>query len=83
MLYRILTENKNKRMIKIIVAVFFKCFTLLEGIGVWNRKEEPALVVEIETDDRAKVIEVATSIKRYNDQEAVMIQEVHNSAWFV
>lgn len=83
MLYRILTENKNKRMVAIIVAMFFKGFTLLEGTGFWNRKAEPTLVVEIETDDKAKVVEAATSIKQHNEQEAVMIQEVHNSAWFV
>jgi hypothetical protein len=85
MLYRILTEDKNRTETVATMEKYFpKGFTLLPGaIGVWNGAREFSLVFEIQTDDGVNVILAAEEIKRANAQESVLVQRVPMEAIFV
>lgn len=84
MLYRILTEDKNRQEIASIVSKRFDGFTLLAGQGYWKGLAENALAIEIESaEDNATVFALADEIKRYNKQEAVLVQTLASTATLV
>lgn len=82
-MYRILTENKNKDQILDLVSVYFDGFTVFEGIGYWKTLKEDNLTIEIETDDKEKVYELASLIKNNNHQEAILVQKIHTEVNFI
>lgn len=55
MLYRIITENKNKTDICRIVSLSFNDFTVYETIGYYNGKQESSLVIEIDIFDTIRL----------------------------
>ena len=76
MLYRILTENKDRPGIESIVAQHTNAFTTYTATGFWHRHREPSLVIEV---DAAKAFEptaraIAQEIKVANEQESVALQ---------
>lgn len=82
MLYRIITENKNKRIIESIIKQDFDCFTLVLAEGCWDNKIENSLIIEIQGakyhENRVK--RLAAKIKLENDQEKVLIQYFENKS---
>ena len=87
MLYRILTENKNRQVVEDIVSAEFPGFTIIEAMGYWNGVRELSLIIEIDTDGNEfkgmTVTRIAEMIKRHNQQESVMIQAVMTQNKFV
>jgi uncharacterized membrane-anchored protein YitT (DUF2179 family) len=83
MLYRILTELKNKENVAAIMSRYFDGFSLIEATGYWKLHREQSLIVEVETDELDKVSSAASKIKKHNCQEAVLIQQLANHAWYV
>lgn len=84
MLYRIFTENKNKAKVESIVAEHFPGFTIYEADGYWNGMEEKSLVIEIMTDrPLGRIHDIASAIKLVNKQEAVLVQAIYCTKWFV
>ena len=86
MLYRILTENKNREAVEDIVSTEFPGFTIIEATGYWNGVREESLIIEIDAGNEIKgmtVTRIAEMIKRHNQQESVMIQAVMTQNKFV
>lgn len=86
MLYRILTENKNREAVEDIVSAEFPGFTIIEATGYWNGVREESLIIEIDAGNEIKgmtVTRIAEMIKRHNQQESVMIQAVMTQNKFV
>ena len=86
MLYRILTEDKNKAQVMEIVSEFFDGYTVLSAVGVWNRQVEASMIIEIDSNglhDGKSVEEIARRIKVLNKQEAVLIQRIKSRALLV
>jgi len=82
MLYRIITEKKNKEKIVKIVNQYFDGFTIIESIGYWQGQSENSLVIEIDSigtdyNQIARINNIATQIKSENNQEAVLVQIIH------
>ncbi len=76
MFFRLVTENKNyDRTIK-LVQRFFTGFTILKGIGFWNRQKEDCLIIEVSGATKKDIMFLAEQIKLQNNQEAVMIQQI-------
>ena len=82
MIYRILTENKNRQGIENILNRRFSGYTIIESTGYWETKRENSLIVEIDSLDqhestvRISVYSTAREIKNYNGQESVLVQEI-------
>ena len=74
MTYRLYTEACGN--VAEIVSQYFEGFTLFEVRGYWKGKAEKTAVVEIVTQNRAKVYELARTIKELNKQESVLIVPV-------
>lgn len=83
MLYRILTEDKNRDDIGKLVSRYFPAFSLFTGQGFWKGTPEHSLCIEIDTDDDSKkygaVRHIAETIKIKNHQDAVMIQKIETA----
>ena len=90
MVYRIYTENKNKAEVAEIVSRYFEGFTMYEGEGYWEGKPEPALIIEVLSDNEAtsfinksRINAIAKRVKLLNDQQAVLCQEIANNNWLI
>jgi hypothetical protein len=83
MLYRIQTENKNLGKVEELCKQFFEGFTIIKGEGFWKLTKENTLIIEVETDWKARVEKLAKAIKDVNSQEAVMLTELANTSWLV
>ena len=85
MLYRIYTENKNQKEIEKIVGKDFEGFTIFKAKGFWRLQAEKSLIIEIESPGigKEKVNKLAKKIKKANEQEAVLVQEIKNNNWLV
>lgn len=80
MLYRILTEDKNREGIINIVKKHFDGFTLIPTIGYWEGTKENSLIIEINIPlDRNSfmILVVANQIKVLNQQQAVLVQKIN------
>jgi len=81
MLYRIFTEDINRKQVEGIVGSKYIGYTLLNATGVWNGQKEKSLIVEIITEkpEPKKVRWIAEKIKSHNNQEAVLIQTLKDN----
>ena len=90
MVFRICTEYKNPELIKRILDSQFDCYTCISSVGVWKRKQEKAVTIEIAVlpvpgvpysdvvdTFRSAVYETAETIKATNNQEAVLVEEIN------
>ena len=86
MIYRICTENKNQQEIRQWCNLYFKCYSMREGIGAWNGEVEQSLTIEIDDIGQPQpqlenhVLMVAHAIKALNRQEAVLIQRIRSDS---
>lgn len=81
MLYRVFTEDKNRRGIKRICNRLFNGYTLYPAQGVWKGIPERSLCIEVSSSGQKgyvglRVKTAAEDIKVLNKQEAVLIQKV-------
>jgi len=83
MLIRICTENKNRAQVGLLVDKYFNCYSLFQGVGMWNGQVEHSLLIEIAVDDtddepmaKTAALDLAREIKFLNEQEAVLIEFV-------
>lgn len=72
--YRIYTEDLGN--IPEIVSQYFEGFTVFEAVGYWKGKREKTSVVEVITNERVKVYEMARTLKELNRQENVLVVPV-------
>lgn len=82
-MYRIMTEDTNRRGIQQILSQHFTAFTVFPALGCWKGKQERSLVIELSGVKRRDVIRAAQEIKERNKQDAVLVQRVAESAALV
>jgi len=82
MLYKIYVGSNNetkkledKKAIA-IASKHFEGFTCQNASGFWKGTAEKTLIIEIETDDKKKVIELAEELKTALFQEAVAVAKI-------
>ena len=85
MLFRISTEDKNRQGIEREVSRFFPGFTVYTAAGFWQGTKEASLIIEIDTDKSKEglIVSVARTIKRINQQQAVLVQKFLNNSKFI
>jgi len=77
-MYRILTERKNVDLVKRTIGMLGLDYTVYYGDGSWHGCPEASMSIELDnvTSDDAR--RAATTIKRINGQEAVLLQKIHS-----
>lgn len=72
MTYHIHTETRSN--LPEIIDRYFGSFTLTPSTGYWKGVAEPSTTIEITTDDRKRVWQLAQAIRTENHQEAVLVE---------
>jgi len=90
-LYRIITQNKNRSEIITMLRRHFDGFTIYRATGYWKDTIEPALIIELddigdytaqneytfrEDGFGREVEEVVKQIKTMNKQDCVLLQQI-------
>ncbi|HOC97887.1 MAG TPA: hypothetical protein PKK80_02510 [Bacilli bacterium] len=82
MLYKIYVGSNNttkKLEAKKAIAIaskYFEGFTCQNANGFWKGLSEKTLIIEIETDNKKKVIELAEELKVSLYQEAIAVAKI-------
>ena len=82
MLYKIYVGSNNttkKLEAKKAIAItgkYFEGFTCQNANGFWKGLSEKTLIIEIETDNKKKVIELAEELKEALYQEAIAVAKI-------
>jgi len=78
--YYIGSNNKTGRLEdkKAIKAISdqFEGFTAFKGLGYWQGKSEKTLIVEIETENKNKVLLLAKRLAKTLNQQAIGVLQV-------
>lgn len=77
-IYKVYTENKNRKFIEKLFNEEFSGFTIYEAIGYWQGHKEKSLVIEIISSSSAapvKLAKIAKAICGYNEQDTVLVSE--------
>jgi len=83
-MYRILTEDKNRRDIyNILNSLHIEGFTCIKGTGSWHGVRENCLAIDLVDVPIAEVLMVARAIKEWNKQESVLVLEIKSTSTFV
>jgi hypothetical protein len=75
--YRIYTEEKNKRDIVRLAARQFENFTLQPTIGYYQGKPEKSIVIEFVGASERSVTRLALRIQKMNGQKSVLVMKVN------
>jgi hypothetical protein len=75
-IYRIYTEEKNKKSIVDQVARQFESFTLQPTLGYYRKKAEKSIVIEIVGAKSSEINRLAKRIRTMNGQKSVLVLEV-------
>ena len=79
-IYRIYTEQKNKREIVRLAGKQFESFTLQPTLGYYKRKGEKSIVIEIIGAGKKSVQQLAKRIRKMNGQRSVLILSLRGQA---
>jgi len=77
-IYKLYTENKNRRFIEQMCNEEFDGFTVYETTGYWAGQKERSLVIEVLSSSAAipvKLAKIAKAICGYNKQDTVLVSE--------
>ena len=75
MLYRLYTEDINRRKVEVLVAKYFEGFTIIPATGYWQLKREQTIIIDIEGEEGnligcyESVKSLCNDIKHLNKQE--------------
>ncbi len=79
-IFRIYTEEKNKRDILRLVEKAFDNFTLQPTLGYYKGEPEKSIVIEIVGAREPAVKEMALKIRKMNGQKSVLIIKLRGQA---
>lgn len=79
-IFRIYTEEKNKRDIVRLAGKAFDNFTLQPTLGYYKGRPEKSIVIEIVGAREAAVRELARRIRKMNGQKSVLIMKLRGQA---
>ena len=80
LIYRLYTEDKNKREILRLVAKQFQSFTLQPTLGYYRGKHERSIVIEIVGAAKRDVNAIARVIGAMNGQKSVLVLTLQGQA---
>jgi hypothetical protein len=78
-IYRIYTEDKNKREILRLTGRRFESFTVQPTTGYYRGKRERSIVLEIVDAQPRQINALAEQLRRMNGQKSVLILKTRGS----
>jgi hypothetical protein len=75
-IYRIYTEEKNKKAIVNLIGTQCDSFTLQPTLGYYQGKAEKSIVIEIVGSTAVKIKRLADRIRKMNGQQSVLILRI-------
>jgi hypothetical protein len=75
-IYRIYTEEKNKKAIVNLIGRQCDSFTLQPTLGYYRGKAEKSIVIEIVGSTAVKIKRLADRIRKMNGQQSVLILRI-------
>ncbi|MCK5608859.1 hypothetical protein KAR91_43705 [Candidatus Pacearchaeota archaeon] len=76
-LYRICTENKNySAILDRLDSQFPDGYTIINANGAWQGQREKSLIIEIVSEYPNGIGKLAYWLKKYNEQDTVMLQVI-------
>jgi hypothetical protein len=75
-IYRIYTEEKNKKTIVNLIGRQCDSFTLQPTLGYYQGKAEKSIVIEIVGSTAVKIKRLADRIRKMNGQQSVLILRI-------
>ena len=89
MLYRLYTEDINRREVEVLVAKYFEGFTITPATGYWQLKREQTIIIDI-VGEEGNLIDcfqdikrLCEEIKKLNKQESILILSIPTTASFL
>lgn len=84
-LYRVCTENKNYQDITdYLDNHFLDGYTIINANGAWQGQREKSLIIEIiETTGMTAMRHFAYWLKKYNEQQAVLIEVIEIDSYMI
>jgi len=84
-LYRIYTEDKNRKKVLWLVGHEFSGFTVIKTTGYWNHESERSLIIEVLADELKKptVQQLCELIRSLNNQDSVLMTETEVHTEFI
>ena len=79
-IFRIYTEEKNKREIVRLTGKTFDNFTMQPTLGYYKGKPEKSIVIEIIGARASEVRKLALSIKKMNGQKSVLTLKIRGQS---
>jgi hypothetical protein len=79
-IFRIYTEEKNKRDIVRLTGQEFESFTLQPTLGYYRGKPEKSIVIEIVGAREPAIRKLARRIKQMNGQKSILIMKIRGDA---
>jgi len=88
MLYRIYIEDYDRPTIVRLVLRYFHAFTILEGVGYFQERQESSVVIEIDStgqdyNARARIHSLIKELKSEGNQEEVLLQVMPVSTYLL
>lgn len=71
--FKIYTEKLNEEKIKELLSLSFDGFTIIHTKGFWKGIKENSIIIEIITKNETLVRAIAQAIKKFNNQQAVLV----------
>jgi hypothetical protein len=72
-IYRVYTEEKNKKAIVRLLGTQFESFTVQPTLGYYRGRAEKSIVIEIVGASAQKIKLLAERIRKMNGQQSVLI----------
>ena len=82
-MYRICTEDKNRETIYQILDSHVDGYAVMPGIGSWRGVREASLTIDLIGPTAETVRVIAEQIRQANDQEAVLVLNIHAEEEFI
>lgn len=82
MVVRMFTEDINQKEIRRILDRYFSGYSLFTGLGVWEKKSEDMLCIEIDVSKNAppnwivRIQCIIDEIKTINKQDSILVQRI-------
>jgi hypothetical protein len=78
--YRLYTEDMNRKDVVRLTAEHFQSFTLQPTEGYYGGEPEPSIVLEIVEAEDDAIRQLARSIRRLNGQKSVLLLRLQGKA---